>query len=168
MSRFAVRCVVPLAALGAAALWPRVADAQDATSLAQAAETAAARASIEAPRSDERSTSAPPSRDSQVSLVMQSLYVSTALVQGLDANSTFKALNAGAVESNSLVKPFASNRPAFVALKVSMSAAFIYAGHDLSRRHKIGAIIALSLVNSLYTAIALHNYHVAHVMDARR
>ena len=66
------------------------------------------------------------------------------------------------------MKPLASNRPAFVALKVGMSAAFIYAGHDLSKRHKIGAILALGLVNSVYTAIALHNYHVAYVMDTRR
>ncbi len=94
---------------------------------------------------------------------MQALYGSTALVQGLDAQSTFKALDAGGVESNSLVKPFASNRPAFIALKATMASALIYAGHDLSKRHKVGAIIALTLVNSVYTAMAINNYRVAHV-----
>lgn len=104
----------------------------------------------------------------RVSPTMQSLYAATAITQALDAQSTFKALNAGAVESNSLVKPFAANRPAFIALKAGMATAFIYAGHNLSKGHKIGAMIALGVVNSLYTAIAINNYHVARTMAARR
>jgi hypothetical protein len=158
-----------LAALGAMTLWPRSAAAQDQTSIAASVRAVIARAAIDAPRNDQVSEPSPALGDyGRVSLVMQSLYVTTGVVQGLDAQSTFKALDAGAVESNSLVKSFASNRPAFIALKVTMATAFIYAGHDLSKRHKVGAIIALGLVNSLYTAIALNNYHVAHVMDTRR
>jgi hypothetical protein len=167
-----VLAIGALGALSTVTFSPRVCSAQGLTSIASIASSAravVARAAMDAPRTDQ--PSAPPSAlddHRHVSLVMQSLYATTVVVQGLDAQSTFKALAAGAVESNSLVKPLASNRPAFIALKVGMSAAFVYAGHDLSTRHKIGAILALGLVNSVYTAIALHNYHVAHVMDTRR
>jgi hypothetical protein len=167
-----------LGALSAVTFSPGVCSAQEATSIppiasiasiASSARAVVARAALDAPRQDQASALPSALEDhGHISLVMQSLYATTVVVQGLDAQSTFKALDAGAVESNSLVKPLASNRPAFVALKVGMSAAFIYAGHDLSKRHKIGAILALGLVNSVYTAIALHNYHVAYVMDTRR
>jgi hypothetical protein len=151
-----------LGALSALTFCPATSAAQDLTS------TAVAPAVIDGPQADQASASAPALNEHRhVSFVMQSLYATTVVVQGLDAQSTFKALGAGAMESNSLVKSFASHHPAFIALKATMATAFIYAGHDLSKRHKIGAMIALGLVNSAYTAIALHNYHVAHVMDAR-
>jgi hypothetical protein len=175
MQRPATRHTVPvlrfgvLTALCVVMLCPRVSAAQDLTSIALSARAAVARAVIDTPQADQASASAPVSSEyGHISFVMQSLYATTVVVQGLDAQSTFKALAAGAVESNSLVKPLASNRPAFIALKAGMSAAFIYAGHDLSKRHKIGAILALGLINSAYTAIALHNYHVAHAMETHR
>jgi uncharacterized membrane protein len=95
---------------------------------------------------------------------MQSLYATTATIQAMDARSTFKALDQGAVESNSLVAPISNNRPAFVALKVAMSAAFIWGGHTMSKHHKVGAVITLGVLNSVYTAIVLHNYDIAHRM----
>jgi hypothetical protein len=158
-----------LAAFGAVTFSPRVCSAQELTSINSSAGHLLAHVVPDAPRIDQASETPPALADPvRVSFVMQSLYATTVVVQGLDAQSTFKALAAGAVESNSLVKPLASNRPAFIALKAGMSAAFVYAGHDLSKRHKIAAIVALGLVNSVYTAIALHNYQVARVMDARR
>jgi hypothetical protein len=161
--------VCGLGALSAVTFSSSVCSAQNVTSIALSARAAVARAAIDSPRNDQASELSPALGDyGHVSVVMQSLYVTTGFVQGLDAHSTFKALAAGAVESNSLVKPLASNRPAFIALKATMATAFIDAGHDLSKRHKVGAIIALTLVNSLYTAIALNNYHVAHVMATRR
>jgi hypothetical protein len=95
------------------------------------------------------------------SLLLQPLYVTTAIVQALDARSTFKALDAGAVESNSLVAPLATHRPAFVALKISMAAAFIYNGHKLSKRHRLLAAATLAGLNGVYGAIVRHNYDVA-------
>jgi hypothetical protein len=160
---------VAFGALGALTLCPAVSAAQDLTSIAASATAALARATIDGPQTGQASASTPVQHpDGHVSFVMQALYATTVVVQGLDAQSTFEALDAGAVESNSLVTSFASNRPAFIALKVTMATAFIYAGHDLSKRHKIGAMIALGLVNSVYTAIALHNDHVVHVMDTRQ
>jgi hypothetical protein len=150
-------------------LVPCLAAAQDNAPIAASAKAAVANMTFDTAATPDRTDASTSMMEfHRVSPTMQSLYVATALTQTLDAQSTFKALNAGAVESNSLVKPFASNRPAFMALKAGMAAAFIYAGHDLSKRHKVGAVIALGLINSVYTAIALNNYHVAHVMNARR
>jgi hypothetical protein len=172
MQRRARRPLAKLAVRGGLAVSllcvPRGAMAQDLTSVMVSARGAIDRAASQAQAETLPIPPRPITSVGHVSFVMQSLYASTAVVQGLDAQSTFKALSVGAVESNSLVKPFAANRPAFIALKAAMATAFIYAGHDLAKRHKVGAILALGLVNSLYTAIALHNYHVVHLMDERR
>jgi hypothetical protein len=147
---------------------PRVAFAQDLSSISLSAKAAVARAGIQPPQVDPSTVAISPNEFHRFSPTLQALYVVTATIQGLDARSTFKALDAGAVETNSIVKPFASNRVAFVALKASMSAAFIYQAHETSKRHKIGAIIALGIVNSIYTAIAVNNYRALHVMQASR
>lgn len=155
--------------MSAFALAPHVASAQDVTPIAISAKAVIAHATFDTSKPTDPSDASTSSMEfHRVSPTMQSLYVFTATTQGLDAVSTFKALNAGAVESNSIVKPFASNRPAFLALKAGMATAFIYAGHDLSKGHKIAAIVALGLLNSVYTAIAFNNYRVVHVMDSHR
>ena len=73
---------------------------------------------------------------------MWSLYASTIAVQELDAVSTFRALDAGAVETNPLVSWATPSRPGFVALKMGIASAAIYSAHELSRRHKVRAVLA--------------------------
>ncbi len=82
-------------------------------------------------------------------------------MQGLDAASTFRALDAGAVETNPLVSWVTPSRPGFVALKMGIATAAIYSAHELSRRHKVRAVIALVAINSAYAALAAHNYALA-------
>jgi hypothetical protein len=94
-------------------------------------------------------------------ILINSLYVTTAVVQALDAHSTFKAIDAGAVETNPLAKPFSNNRGAFVALKAGMAAGIIYAGHGLYKRNKVAGVLALVGVNVAYGFIVANNYHVA-------
>jgi len=155
---------------------PRIASAQVASSLAESVRAVVARTTFDPSQADQITTTPTattipltpaPHQFAKFSPTMQSLYVMTAAVQGLDARTTFQALDLGATETNSIVKPFASNKPAFLAVKAGMAAAFIYEGHQMSKHHKIGAIIALSLVNSLYTAIAINNYKVIHTMQAQ-
>ena len=98
---------------------------------------------------------------------MLSSYAVTAVVQGLDAHSTFKALNAGAVETNPLLTPLANNRRAFIALKVAIAAALIYEGHGTSKQHKIRAVLILAAIDGAYIALARHNDQVARVMNRR-
>ncbi len=95
------------------------------------------------------------------SVMMTTLYASTALMQGLDAHSTMTALNAGAVERNPLMSYLTSHPPAFVALKTGAAVGLIYAGQRLAKHNKTHAVIALVAVNSAYLAIATHNYRVA-------
>jgi hypothetical protein len=99
------------------------------------------------------------SRPSRV--LITSLFVTTAVMQGLDTHSTFKALDAGAVEANPLMRPLVNHRGAFVALKVGMAAGLIYAGHHLYKKNKVAGALALAAVNAAYGLIALRNYDVA-------
>jgi hypothetical protein len=166
----AVRAVLPIAFVISAVV-PRSAWAQDVVvgsgqpSIDLTAKAAVARAVTETPQPEVAFS--PAHNFPRFSPTLQSLYFTTALVQGLDAITTFRAMDHGAVEANSLVKPFASNRPAFLALKAGMATAFIYQGHEMSKRHKIGAIIALGLVNSAYATIVANNIHVIHAMQAQ-
>jgi hypothetical protein len=89
------------------------------------------------------------------------MHVVTATMQGLDAHSTFRAFDVGAVEANPLVSSFAHHRPAFAAFKVGVAAGIIYATDRLAKRHPIRALIASTAINSAYAMIAARNYQVA-------
>ena len=115
-----------------------------------------------------KSAAARPSHDkaapverSRPSILMTSLYATTALVQGMDAHSTLKALDAGATERNAAMKAFTARPPAFVALKTGAAAGLIFAGRRLARHSKVQAAVALIAVDSAYFFIAAHNYKVA-------
>ena len=92
---------------------------------------------------------------------MLSLYATTAIVQGLDAHSTFRAIDAGAVERNPLLGSIADHRPAFIALKAGIAVAAIYAGHSLSRKRRVVAIVALVGIDVVYGSLVARNYRVA-------
>jgi hypothetical protein len=100
------------------------------------------------------------------SIVLTSLYATTILVQGLDAHSTFRALDTGARESNPVIGSLAGNKAGFLALKAGIATASIYAAHSLARRNKVAAIAALVAVNTGYALIVRSNYHVAGAMTA--
>ena len=93
--------------------------------------------------------------------LLNSLYVSTAVMQALDVHSTFSAFNRGAVEANPMVTPIASSPAALLAAKSAVAATTIYAAHRLSKRNKAAAIGMLVAVNSAYAFVVAHNYHVA-------
>ncbi|HUL73817.1 MAG TPA: DUF5658 family protein [Vicinamibacterales bacterium] len=93
--------------------------------------------------------------------LLSSLYVSTAVMQGLDVQSTFSALNHGAVEANPMVTPIASHPAALLAVKSAVAATTIYAAHRVSKRNKAAAIGMLLAVNSAYAIIVAHNYRVS-------
>ena len=95
---------------------------------------------------------------------MMSLYAFSAVVQGLDAHSTFKALDVGAVEQNPFFGDIGRHRPVFVAFKVCVTAAVVYAASGMAHKSKLRAALALAAVDSAYLAIAHHNYQVARTM----
>ena len=93
--------------------------------------------------------------------LMNSLYASTAIMQGLDMHSTLKAFSAGAVEGNPLMAGVTKNRAAFVATKAAVAAATIFASKKLAKKNKVAAVITLVAVNSAYAMIVSNNYRLS-------
>jgi hypothetical protein len=93
--------------------------------------------------------------------LMVSLYATTATMQALDAHSTIRALDSGAVEANPIMGGIANNRAALIATKAAVAAGTIYAAHNVAKKNKFAAAITLIAINSAYAFIAHHNYKVA-------
>ncbi len=89
------------------------------------------------------------------------LYVSFAVLQGLDVHSTLTAIHNGAVEQNALMAPFVKQPAAFVAFKAAATAGVIVAADRLSKRNRVGAYVLMFAMNSAYAVIVAHNYRVA-------
>jgi len=98
------------------------------------------------------------------SMVLGSLYVSTAVMQGLDVHSTLSGLRSGAVEANPMMQQLV-NRPAvFIATKAAIGAGTIMAARTVAKKNKVAAVIALAVLNTAYGAIVHHNYQIARGM----
>jgi hypothetical protein len=95
------------------------------------------------------------------SLVMPSLYASTAMMQVLDIHSTLAGLERGAVEANPLMSGVTSHRTAFIAAKAGMAVGTILAARQMSKHNKVMAALTLIGVNSVYAAVVSHNYKPA-------
>jgi hypothetical protein len=94
-------------------------------------------------------------------VVLGSLYASTAVLQALDVHSTLRGLNRGAVELNPLMRDLVKNRPAFIATKALVGTGTILAARELGKRNKVAAVVALVALNSMYGAVVRNNYRVA-------
>lgn len=89
------------------------------------------------------------------------LYVTYGALQLLDAHTTTKALQTGAVEANPVVAPFAGNTGALYATKIAATAATVYVGEKLWRRKRFAAVMTMIAVNSAYAVVVHHNYGIA-------
>jgi hypothetical protein len=89
------------------------------------------------------------------------LYVSFAVLQALDVHSTTRAMNAGAVEANRLMRGVAHQPAALMAVKAGGAAASIWLTHKLAKRSKTGALILMAAMNSGYAMVVAHNYRSA-------
>ena len=95
------------------------------------------------------------------SVLLFSLYASTAAMQALDVHSTMTALGQGAVEANPLMKGLARNKTAFIAMKAGVAASTILATRNMAKRNKVAAIATMVAINSAYAMVVRHNYKVA-------
>lgn len=93
--------------------------------------------------------------------VLASLQAGMIATQMLDAHSTFRALDAGAVEGNPMMGGLVKNRAAFIGVKAAMGASLVYMTHRIGQRNKVAAIALAAAANSAYAMIASHNYRVA-------
>lgn len=89
------------------------------------------------------------------------LYASTALLQILDVQSTFAALDRGAAEGNPMLKGLVANRPAFVAVKAGVAASTLFAINRMAKHHKLAAILTAVGINAAYSFVVWHNYKLA-------
>jgi hypothetical protein len=102
----------------------------------------------------------PKSRFGGTSL-LNSLYASTVVMQGLDVHSTLSAFKAGAGEGNPIMAGVTKNRAAFVATKAAVAAATIFAVKKIAKKNKVAAVITLVVVNAAYALVVKHNYDMA-------
>ena len=88
------------------------------------------------------------------------LYVTYAALQILDAHSTTRALNNGAIEANPVAATFASNTGALYATKIAATAATVYVGEKPWRKNRFAAIMTMMAINSVYAIVVHRNYGV--------
>src|SRR5688572_22091569 len=86
------------------------------------------------------------------------LYVSFASLQMLDAHSTMRAMRAGGVEQNPMMRGLADKPAALVALKAGVAATTIALTDRMRHRNKVGAIVLMAALNSAYAVVVAHNY----------
>jgi hypothetical protein len=86
------------------------------------------------------------------------LYVSFASLQVLDAHSTTRALDRGAVEANRLMRGIAGSPVALLAVKAAGTAGVFYASEKIWKRNKTAAVLFMVATNSAMAFVVQRNY----------
>jgi len=90
--------------------------------------------------------------------VLIPLYASFAALQALDAHSTTSAIHRGGVEQNPMLRSIADKPAALYAVKAGLAASTIVLADRMRNRSRVGAIVLMAGLNSLYATIVVHNY----------
>jgi hypothetical protein len=90
--------------------------------------------------------------------VLVPLYVSFAALQALDAHSTLRGIQNGAVERNPMLHSIAKTPAALFAVKAGVAASTIVLADKVRGRSRVGAIVLMAGLNSLYATVVAHNY----------
>jgi hypothetical protein len=94
--------------------------------------------------------------------VLVPMYVSFAVLQGLDYSSTTRALRSGrGREANPLMRPIVENRPAFVAVKAATTVGTIWAAEKLWKKNRAATVVLMAVMNGAMGAVVAHNMSVA-------
>ena len=99
---------------------------------------------------------------------MTAMYLAYGTLQVLDVHSTLRAVGAGAVEANPLVRPIVSTPAALISLKAASALGTVYLVERLRKRNPTAAFAFAVGVNSLYTIAVVHNYRVGTRMARRQ
>lgn len=86
------------------------------------------------------------------------LYLSFAALQALDAFTTIRALDRGAVEANPVMSGIAGNPAALVATKVGVAVGTVWLTERLWRRNRAAAVAMMAALNGMYAAVVAHNW----------
>jgi hypothetical protein len=133
------RFLFALIVVGAIVMMPALAQAQDARAAADAPVSASAGRRLLLP-----------------------LYVSYGILQALDVHSTTRAIERGGVEGNPMMAGVAGQPLAMSVLKAGGAAATIVLAERLRKRSRVGAVLLMAGVNSVYGMVVAHNYRMAH------
>ena len=98
-------------------------------------------------------TDAPDKRPAALPL----LYATFGALQMADAYSTRRAMDAGAVEVNPLMKKAAGNSGTLYAVKAASAAGSIYLAERLWKKNRTGAVILMAVVNGVTAAVVAKN-----------
>lgn len=90
--------------------------------------------------------------------LLPALYVGNIALQVMDTHSTFRALDAGMVESNPLMQWTTAHPVAFVSMKAAATATTILVAEKIRRKYPRRAALFMAGVNTAYALIVLHNY----------
>lgn len=99
--------------------------------------------------------------------LLRGLYVATPIVHAIDGLSTMRVIERGGREVNPLMAPQAGNGAFLAATKVGFSTAQVFLAHRVAKKHKFGAIAALTALNVGYAMVAAHNFRVARTLQAQ-
>ena len=102
---------------------------------------------------------APPLARRRPSALMP-MYVSFASLQALDAHSTSRALDRGAVEANPLMRGLAGNTAGMLAVKAGATTAVVYSAERIWRKNRTAAVLFMVAANSAMAWVVQHNYRV--------
>ncbi len=89
------------------------------------------------------------------------LYLAYGGLQVLDAHSTLNAVDAGARETNPLVRQALGNTAGMLALKSGAAVGVVLLTEKLWQRNRTAAVLTMIAINSAYITIAAHNYRTA-------
>jgi hypothetical protein len=86
------------------------------------------------------------------------LYASFVTLQVLDAHSTWRALDRGAVEANPLMRGIVTNEVGLVAIKAAGTAGVILASERIWKTNRAAGVLFLIAANSAMVWVVQHNY----------
>jgi Domain of unknown function (DUF5658) len=90
---------------------------------------------------------------------LPALYISFAVLQGLDAHSTLTAVSAGGREVNPAVRDLVTQPASFVGAKIAATAGTLYLAERLwKKKHRTAAVVLMVAINTAYGVIVAHNY----------
>ena len=90
--------------------------------------------------------------------LLQALYAGNIALQIMDAHSTFRALDAGLVESNPVMGWTTEHPVAFVSMKAAATATTILVSEKIRKKYPRRAALFMAGVNTAYAFIVMHNY----------
>ena len=95
------------------------------------------------------------------------LYVSFGMLQLLDAQSTSRAIDAGAYEANSVFRGIAHHPIALMGAKTAVAAGTIVLMERFRKKHPRAALVTMMAIDSAYAVIVVRNSRIAHQLRIR-